>query len=406
METILTYFRNKGFSRLIANMFDIYSRYGRAYGAVNLANPTPEEEKAISAFFGRDYYNQALIRIGLAEFERQMQKQFNSPIKLNKLLEDYCGKPLYPPPQKEKLRTDEFTTIVATLQQEYRNTIVEGWLQDCITYTRRIYKKWTEKSHTKSSEVMESFKIICRALTNLPSGKKRLTDFSKEITGSSRTLEFYGEEGDLFIRALAFICGKTVPAVPEEAIGIYYQCGLLYHGLLSQVMATGIKHQPTLITLEGLSNTTKVEANSQRVFVIQDPLVYSSVVERLKHDSKYTIICPISTDDTAFLELLKLCAASKYTIYFAGNIDYSGLAYADMLYTKFEKNFKAWRYSKADYELIINAKNYLLPDKKKELAFHNDDLASMLSHLLKTGKSGASMPLVPLLVQDIINSVQ
>ncbi|MCL2665842.1 MAG: TIGR02679 domain-containing protein, partial [Defluviitaleaceae bacterium] len=89
----VSYFKdNKEFGRLISNLHDLFVRHERCFGAVRLPEPSREEEKAISVFFKRDYYNQQLIRIGLADFERQLQKIYGDAITLEKFLEAYYEK--------------------------------------------------------------------------------------------------------------------------------------------------------------------------------------------------------------------------------------------------------------------------------------------------------------------------
>jgi hypothetical protein len=78
LDECVSYFReNTGFARFMDGLLDMYVRYERCFGAVRLSEPNMDEERAVSEFFKRDYYNQALIRIGLADFERQLQKTFS-----------------------------------------------------------------------------------------------------------------------------------------------------------------------------------------------------------------------------------------------------------------------------------------------------------------------------------------
>ena len=131
-QEVLRYFTpNKGFERLLGSMFDIYVRYGRAFGAVRLVRPTSEEEEALSVFFKRDYYNQALIRIGLADFERQMQKVFGAEATLGALLESHSGRPVVSKTGSRAVpskSTDQFTTgLLASLAPKYENTPAGEW---------------------------------------------------------------------------------------------------------------------------------------------------------------------------------------------------------------------------------------------------------------------------------------
>jgi len=100
--------------------------------------------------------------------------------------------------------------------------------------------------------------------------------------------------------------------------------------------------------------------------------------------------------------LLDQFVKSGATLYYAGNMDYKGLTLADKIYLRYGKVFKPWRYGKADYELLFTGSDFLLPDDRKDLAMHNEELASLLSLLRKKGKSAASLPLVGVFAEDVI----
>jgi hypothetical protein len=116
-------------------------------------------------------------------------------------------------------------------------------------------------------------------------------------------------------------------------------------------------------------------------------------------DEKCTLICPANGLGPAFELLMDLCPGAS--VYYAGNMDYRGLAHADKLAQRYGKNIIPWRYGRADYELVISHGDYLLPDEKKNLAMHNDEFAALLSLMRKTGKTAPALPLVPLFAEDI-----
>ena len=415
LQDALQYFaQEKGFDRLIRAMFDVYARHGRAFGAVRLTRPGAEEEKAISTFFKRDYYNQALIRIGLADFERQMQKMFEADLRLDAVLEGYTGRQIRSDVRTGK-NSDRFTASLLTeLAPRYENTPAATWLMEMISHMRRTYRPWVEMYQENPSFVLEIVDAVASALNNIPeSGLTRLGEFSGKHTGSPYALDYYDmHHGQLFLRALAHRFGMSIPYNAEDGLSLYLRAGLLAGGVLSRVTVYGLNandeattiydnlNEAFVLTLENLSRLSSAQAYGGKVFILENPQVYAAVYERLR-GTKCTIVCPMGGGMPAFTYLMKLLLANGATLYYAGNLDYKGLLAADKLYLELGKSFVPWRYEREDYERILGETEALLPDEKKGLAMHNDVLASLLSHMRKVGKTASSMPLVPLLVEDI-----
>ena len=419
LTEIINFLKNdNGFERLMNGMFDLYNRYGRCFSAVRLSRPSGEEEKALSEFFNRDYYDQMLIRIGLAEFERQLQKVFNYDAGLSAILEAYCGRQLatYSEPAVETNRyKDAFTrTIRDEMLPKYEGTPAAYWLSEMIAHTRRTYRQWADQFTHEPDEVLSMISAVCGAVNALHKHDQliRLSDFAARHMDSPRALDFHSPLGPLFLRALAHKYQAHVPTVLEDSIRLYLQAGLLSDGVLSQVTVRGIKTgdeacmfydqlgEAHVLTLENICRLNEASAYGDKVFVVENPHMFSALCERLS-GLNCTLMCAANGLNPALERLLELCTASGATIYYSGNMDYKGLTVADKVYLRFGKLFVPWRYGKADYELLFAGNDYLLPDDRKDLAMHNEELASLLSLLRKRGKSAPSFPLVGLLAEDI-----
>lgn len=419
LPEIIQYFKNdSGFERLMSGMFDLYNRYGRCFSAVRLSRPTGEEEKALSVFFSRDYYDQVLIRIGLAEFERQAAKVFGYEVRLATILEAYFGRPIssYSEPVSNTGRyKDAFTrTIRDELLPRYEDTPAAAWLREMLAHMRRTYRQWADQFSHEPENVLAMVSDVCEAVNALPpSGQLiRLPDFSAQLLDDSRALDFHSPLGPLFLRALASQYQASVPTALEDGIRLYLQAGLLSDGVLSQVTVRGILSddeactlydqlgEAHVLTLENICRLESARAYGDKVFVVENPHVFSALCERLS-GYNCTLMCASQGLNSALEHLLELYSRSGTTIYYAGNMDYKGLTLADKVYLRFGKLFVPWRYGKADYELLFTGSDYLLPDDRKDLAMHNEELAALLSLLRKKGKSASSLPLVSLLAEDV-----
>ena len=419
LTEIIQYLKSdSGFERLMNGMFDLYNRYGRCFSAVRLSRPTKDEEKALSVFFNRDYYDQMLIRIGLAEFERQLQKVFSYEAGLATILEAYFSRSLttHSEPALESNRyKDAFTrTIRDDVLPRFEDTPAADWLREMLAHMRRTYRQWADQFPHEPENVLAMISAVCEAVNALPGPDQliRLSDFSARHLDNSRALDFHAPMGPLFLRALAHRYQASVPTVLEDSIRLYLQAGLLSEGVLSQVTVRGIKAsdeacmfydqlgEAYVLTLENICRLGEASAYGEKVFVVENPHVFSALCERLSGQN-CTLVCAANGLNPALERLLELCTASGAAIYYAGNMDYKGLTLADKVYLRFGKLFVPWRYGKVDYELLFTGSDYLLPDDRKDLAMHNEELASLLSLLRKKGKSASSLPLVGLLAEDI-----
>ena len=419
LPEIVQYLKDdSGFDRLMNGMFDLYNRYGRCFSAVRLPRPTFEEEKALSVLFKRDYYDQALIRIGLAEFERQIQKVFSYQGGLDTVLAAYFGRSVKaqidPVNDSHRYKDAFMRTIRDDLLPKYENTPAASWLREMLAHMRRTYRHWADQFPHEPAEVLAMVTAVCEVLNVLPQNQLvRLSDFAAQHMGDGHALDFHSPHGPLFLRALAQRYEMPIPAVLDDSIRLYLRAGLLTDGVLSHVTLRGVQAndeacnfydqlgEAHVLTLENICRLESIRAYDNKVFIVESPHVFSALCERLSGHN-CTLICASEGFNSALERLLTLFTQNGCMLYYAGNMDYKGLTLADKIYLQFGKSFIPWRYGKADYELLFTTGNdYLLPDDRKDLAMHNEELASMLSLLRKKGKSASSLPLVGLLAEDI-----
>jgi uncharacterized protein (TIGR02679 family) len=422
MDDCVAYFKkNEGFARLMNGLFDMYVRYERCYGAVRLASPEPDEEKAISDFFKRDYYNQALIRISLADFERQLQKNFSESILLEPLLESFFRRPVVRR-TGIKATVNVFTAHIENdLMPRYADTNAEVWLRELIAHTRRTYKKWAEMYNREPDNVSAMLENICKILNNLPCLDNKIelfSDYFLDYGGDAYAYSFNGEWGPLFLRALARNFDVPLPVSAEDASALYFKAGLLTEGILNQVTVRGIKAveknkpdeicslynkkgEPHVLTLQRISHYTKASAHYDKVYIVENLPVFSAVNELIEPNNPCTFICIENGLNEAAVRLLNLLSASGAVFYYSGDMDYAGLALADKLYVAYPKQFKPWQYDKDVYERIASENDFHLPEHKKEQGLYNEDLASLLSQMRKKGKTAKQTTLIPDLARDI-----
>ncbi|MCL1878197.1 MAG: TIGR02679 domain-containing protein [Defluviitaleaceae bacterium] len=419
IDQIVQFFKsNPGFGRIIHAMFDMYVQYERAFGAVRLIKPREEEEEALSKFFSRDYYNQALIRIGLADFERQMCKNFLSDVSLGDVLAQYIGKPVKKATESNMKKPTPFAAGVLSLVPKFKNTQAEIWLKEISAHTRRTYRAAADSYLADPKSALRVIRQTADALNDVGANGKLvpLAEFSEKHTGSPGAFDFSGTHGQLFLKALASKFDVALPTTAEGCVFLHYRAGLLSNGMLSSVTVFGLSadsahyenlNQAQVLTLENINSLSHASAHGGKVFILEEPQIFSAVLTRLKCDTggvKRTIVCPTGGFNAAFVCLMELLRGAD--MYFAGGMNYKGLEFADKLYEQFRKNFVPWRYTREDYAKVIAVDGGYLTGEKRGLAMHNESLASLLSHIKKTGRTASSLPLVDDYVSDIKKIVQ
>jgi hypothetical protein len=268
-------------------LFDVYLRYERCFGAVRLVNPSRDEERVISDFFNRDYYNQALIRISLAEFERQCQRLFAPDITLGRLLETYMKRPLHVRKTEVRSHSSAFAVYAEqTLAPRYRGTDAELWIKDLMQNTRRAYRDWAQEYTENPTAVAGYVEAICEAVNHLPmfrGGPMRLPDFAARfVEEDAHAYDYAGRLGFYFMRALARTLDAAVPINNEEYSALCMKAGLLTEGVLSKVTLRGVtvtsdradgavcavyaqRREPHILTLENMCGFEAAEAVDNKV---------------------------------------------------------------------------------------------------------------------------------------------
>ena len=406
--------KNDGFTRILTEMSAIFYRYGRVYGAVRLLDPTRAEENALSSFFERDYFNQALIRISLADFQRQLEK-VNPNQNFAALLSYYMPQSNGADLQKN---TNAFTKGIYDILPKYKNTIAEPWLKEICAQMRRGYKFLTEQFLNDPALVFSDIDKVAKLCLQLPGGNN-ITPLS-DFCGQEKRLE------PLLLRAIAHLYAVPVPQNQESVTALYLEAGLLSGGALCHVMVKNligirkVENKPSeicelyrnsgqihVLTLENVVQFTSTAIQGS-AFVIEDPNAYVAICELLG-ETEHTIICPMNGNanehNPAFTRLLDLLCGAGNCFYYAGEMDYSGLARADKLYQKYGKHFVPWRYTKSDYEMLISNSYNFIHNGRQDLAMLNESLALILSQIRKTGMAPNNMSLVPVLAEDIKRGV-
>ena len=108
-----------------------------------------------------------------------------------------------------------------------------------------------------------------------------------------------------------------------------------------------------MITMENLRGITKVQAAGQKVYVVENEMVFTWLLNRVGNQ-KLTLLCTSGQLRAVALEVISLLLDSGADIYYSGDLDPDGLGIADRLWQRFGDHIHIWRMSEEDYEKSLS----------------------------------------------------
>lgn len=193
-----------------------------------------------------------------------------------------------------------------------------------------------------------------------------LAVFASDITGNPHYFDQGTEAGILLMQAICFFKNLEMPHSSYEWRECLRQAGILTDTISSMVHALGLRlrteagyhpaydwfcqlREPFVITLENLRKICTVHAIDNRVYVVENEMVFSYLVNQLQ-DLSVTILCTSGQLRTAAWDLMELLVRSGTEIWYNGDMDPEGMLIADRLWQRYPERVKIWRMSVSDYE--------------------------------------------------------
>lgn len=113
---------------------------------------------------------------------------------------------------------------------------------------------------------------------------------------------------------------------------------------------------PCVITMENLKGITEVQPLGEKVFIVENEMVFSYLIDNLT-DRNCTLLCTSGQLRFVSQKLIGLILEKGTDIYYSGDIDPDGMGIADRLWLKFGDRIHPWRMSPEDYEKSISGEH-------------------------------------------------
>jgi len=106
--------------------------------------------------------------------------------------------------------------------------------------------------------------------------------------------------------------------------------------------------EPLQVSIWNISKIDKVISPENKVYVFENPTVFSEVLYRIGN-IKPSLICTFGNFKLASLILMDKLVKSGAKIYYSGDFDPEGIVMSDKLKQRYGEKLVLWRYTKEDY---------------------------------------------------------
>lgn len=370
------YFKShRCYDRCFRELRKKWESLGRVAGNIVLKDATEEERRAIGRIVGKRILGDG-VKFSFSEFVQGLQKTRYAPVDMKKVLDSYFGETLITKQeakQETKAQKKNFfeglCSYFAESSGEESNAFL--WMKDVITSKKFGYQILV-KEYGKNQESAERLgKNVGNALEKLERTKEEniewpLAVFAAEISGNPHYFDRGTLAGQLLISAISWKNNSELPQCAYRWRELLLEAGIVPDSVSSFVHAYGLHIQttegyhtafeafcnlgePFVITLENLKNVVGVAAKRNKVYVVENEMVFSYLVNHVSKD-RAAIVCTSGQPRAVAFELVSFMVDGGMTIYYSGDMDPEGIDIADRLWKQYGDSIRVWRMSPADYE--------------------------------------------------------
>ncbi len=450
--------------RLLEELYTKYMALGRIGGQVLLRKSTLEERREIASFLGKRMSTDEDIVVRLIDFQQALLES-SFPCALPDLLHAlFPQRPQRTSPQQREQRVrqqETFRAALEALEQTFPDqSNAHHWLQTGTYGKDTLFSRYKNESEETQQQQLKSISTVALALNSLPTLPhfERLARFSERISGDPHYFDFNTASGRLFFSALSDLAQSKrgddsgqqaslafspehisaaeraeadTPAsasmIAADRVLLYYDMGLLLDTLSSTVAIYNLAHAKDLrgeldplielagnrilvLPLRQLLNWRELVPTPDRVYIVENPQVFESIVDALEQEDGRphpTLICTSGWPSAAAIRSLDLLFASSPTtsLHYSGDFDLAGLRIAARLLERYPSRCHLWRFDPATYLAALHTRSIPLnaPDLS-DLQFLPSAFAPLVAVMREHGKKAYQEGIVQQLLDDMRNA--
>lgn len=388
------YFKGqKAYRRCFQELLKKWKSYGKAAGRISLKNTSEEEKKAIGGLLGKTFYEENIC-FSFADFEKSLQKTRYAPVEMKKVLEEYFGEELCTNRGRQETARREKQEFWERCRSYFRestetkyfaeskapvadanfageeNSAALSWLQALISEKKYGYHLLNREYQNNPAQAETLVRNVGQALETLKGMEQTGTEsplavFAAEISGNPHYFDRGTGAGQLLVHGICYLKGGDLPGTAHSWRNLLQNAGVIPDNVSSMLHVYGLRlhrdngwhpayeafcqlGEPCVITMENLRGITKVQAAGQKVYVVENEMVFTWLLNRVGNQ-KLTLLCTSGQLRAVALEVISLLLDSGADIYYSGDLDPDGLGIADRLWQRFGDHIHMWRMSEEDY---------------------------------------------------------
>ncbi len=337
-----------------------YRSLGHFGGSLALPTMSPAERTDLAAYLRRDV--RPGDRLSYREFAAAWEKTRFGEIPPEEFLLELMPKD-FASKREERQREKEARQIIyGKLTAAYPEGHARRWLEALRSEELRL----PQRDFYLREELLGT---VAKALANLPDIYERLPFFANRVTGSPHGLDFHQEAGRIFLQALAYLQGTSVPREADERTRLMYEFRLLRDDILNFATVCGLtaydetgreiaywREAAEIFSPLNLPFREIVRASAIRplkencaVRIVENSGVFSTLLDALQENrSGVPLIALHGQMKAASWALLDKLAAGGAKLLYGGDCDPEGLSIANKLLLKYP-NADLWHMSAEEY---------------------------------------------------------
>ena len=258
-------------------------------------------------------------------------------------------------------------------------------------------------------------------LENKDGEENLLAVFAADISGNPHYFDRGTTAAQLLTHAVCYWKNFDVPQNAYEWRECMLAAGLVSDNIASMVHAFGVqietveglhpayeffckRKEPYVLTTENLKSTIGAKAIHQKVYVVENEMVFLYLVENTK-EQDVTLLCTSGQLRVAAFQLLSHLIESGAVIYYSGDLDAEGMDIADRLWQRYDDAIHLWRMAVEDYNKSISEEKLSDRQLAKLDGLKNPMLCCTAESVRKERRAGYQENLLEDLLWDIIKEL-
>ena len=415
------YFRARpGYHRILIALRQMYERFGRAAGTVQLPDASDAECEAARLLFGRPFSSP--IRFQASQLESALQQTRFQGVCLKEVLEDYFGVQIKTNREVQETQERCLASILDQAAKNAHGKTSAQWVHALEERQGGGYSLFRREAVKDPESTQTDLLRACQSMDWLELKSKepiRLAVLSAAATSDPHALDSGTRCGKLFLHLLSFRSGLSSPgANAEQRDRLYYQNGILCDSISSLVTQVGLvlnteagehpayrlfrqRHEICTLSLASLYHMRGVVSPSGRVYIVENEMVFSQLCDQAAQFHS-PLICTSGQPSVAAMRLLDLLAANGTLLLYSGDFDGKGLSITGQLCARYPHLLKLWHMAPEDYERCCS--DEVLSDASLSL-LRGCDAAALeptVRAVRQGGCAGYQELLIPQLEADLI----